>query len=131
MAGLAVSVRWTACPESICTGVPAIRSRYVPAAIPVVIVVSRLVVSLLIATKPLSPRENAIALAPLSHQWLISLPATTCRKRTMFLMDGSRCSQTHWPALAVSRLVAHVTGNVQPAASEGGPSEFCDGQANT
>src|SRR5213075_2831344 len=93
---------------------------------PVTMVVSSAVFSLLIATKPLSPRENAIALAPLSHQWLMSAPATTWRKLTIFRIDGSRCSQTHCPAVAVSRLDAHVTGNVQPFASEGGPREFSD-----
>src|SRR5712691_2837153 len=98
---------------------------------PVVIVVSRPVVSLLIATNPLVPRENAIAFAPLSHQWLMSLPATTWRKLTIFEIEGSRCSQTHWPAPAVSRLEAQVTGSVQPYGSDGGPSEFCDGQSNT
>src|SRR2546421_9756717 len=117
--------------ESICTGLPAIRSRYVPAAIPVVIVVSGPVVSLLLATKPLSPRESAIAFAPLSHQWLMSLPATTWRKLTIFRIDGSRCSQTHWPPAAVSRLDAQVTAVVQPFASDGGPSEFSEGQLNT
>src|SRR5712691_5694856 len=98
---------------------------------PVVIVVSRPVVSLLIATKPLSPRENAIAFAPLSHQWLISLPATMWRKLTIFRIEGSRCSQTHWPAAAVSRLEAQVTAVVQPFGSDGGPSEFSEGQWNT
>src|SRR2546426_2497384 len=97
---------------------------------PVVIVVSRPVVSLLIATKPLSPRENAMEFAPLSHQWLMSLPATMWRKLTIFRIEGSRCSQTQ-PTLAVSRLDAHVTAVVQPFASDGGPSEFSEGQLNT
>src|SRR5258706_1674012 len=98
---------------------------------PVVTVVSRPVVPLLIATNPLLPRENAIALAPLSHQWFTSVPATTWRKLTIFKIDGSRCSQTHWPAPAVSRLVAPLTGHLQPTPCEGGPSELCGGQAST
>ena len=98
---------------------------------PVVTVVSRPVVPLLMATNPLLPRENAIALAPLSHQWFTSVPATTWRKLTIFKIEGSRCSQTHWPIPAVSRLEAQTTGVVQPVASEGGPSEFCAGQLNT
>src|SRR5207249_1114857 len=86
--------------------------------------------SLLMATKPLSPRENAIALVPSSHQWLTSVPATTRRKPTMFRIYGSRCSQTHCPIVAVSRLEAQVTLLVLPAASEGGPVEFPAGHAN-
>src|SRR5690348_9245007 len=82
------------------------------------------------ATNPLFPREKAIALAPLSHQWLMSVPATTRRKRTMFLIAGSRCSHTHSPSTAVSRLDAQVTFTVQPLASEGGPIEFSSGQSN-
>src|SRR5258707_4095106 len=98
---------------------------------PVVMVVSRPTVSLLIATKPLAPRENAIAFAPLSHQWLMSVPATTWRKPTMFRIDGSRCSHTHWPTVAVSRLAAQLTAVVQPFASDGGPIELTDRQLNS
>src|SRR5258705_6873162 len=98
---------------------------------PVVTVVSRPVVPLLIATNPLLPRENAIALAPLSHQWFTSVPATTWRKLTIFRIDGSRCSQTHSPPPAVSRLDAQETAGGQPFAAQGGPSEFCAGQLNT
>ncbi|OLC42555.1 MAG: hypothetical protein AUI89_02600 [Gemmatimonadetes bacterium 13_1_40CM_3_65_8] len=53
------------------------RSWYVPAVIAVVTAVSTVPVPPLMATKPLSPREKAIAFAPLSHQWLMSVPATT------------------------------------------------------
>src|SRR5712691_13485200 len=84
----------------------------------------------LMATKPLSPREKAIALAPVSHQWLMSVPATTRRKLTMFRMAGSRCSHTHSPIIAVSRLDAHVTALVQPLASDGGPIALPAGQVN-
>src|SRR2546422_5801291 len=94
-------------------------------------VVSTPLVSLLIATKPLSPRENAIAFAPLSHQWLMSLPATMWRKLTIFKIDGSRCSQTHWPAAAVSRLDAQVTAVVQPFPPDGGPRDVSQGPLNT
>src|SRR5258706_7376884 len=87
-------------------------------------VVSRTVAPLLIATNPLVPRENAIAFAPLSHQWLMSVPATTWRKPTMFRIDGSRCSHTHWPTVAVSRLAAQLTAVVQPLASDGRPIEL-------
>src|SRR5258705_1150416 len=90
---------------------------------PVVTVVSRPVAPLLIATNPLLPRENAIALAPLSHQWFTSVPATMWRKLTIFRIDGSRCSQTHWPAPAVSRVDAQETAVGQAFASEGRPSE--------
>src|ERR1051325_6108371 len=86
--------------------------------------------SLLIATNPLSPREKAIALAPSSHQWFWSVPATTRRKLTMFRTYGSRCSHTHFPISAVSRLEEQVTGRVHPSASEGGPIEFPPGQLN-
>src|SRR5512146_1568273 len=97
---------------------------------PVAIVVSSAAASRLIATNPLSPREKAIASAPSSHQWLTSLPATTRRNRTMFLMAGSRCSHTHWPVVAVSRLDAQVTSLVLPLPSEGGPMALPAGQAN-
>src|SRR4029077_7053159 len=97
---------------------------------PVASVVSTTLLSRLIATNPLAPRENAMALAPSSHQWLTSVPATSFRKATMPRIDGSRCSHTHAPSLAVSRLDAHVTGSVQPLASEGGPMEFSAGQLN-
>src|SRR5439155_26188465 len=100
---------------------PEIKSRYVPGAMPVVMVVSWVLGSLLIATKPWAPREKAIALAPLSHQLLIFVPATTCRKLTICRIDGSRCSHTQCPIVAVSRLAAQVTAVVQPFASEGGP----------
>src|SRR5216117_1341321 len=42
----------------------------------------------------------------------------------MFRMYGSRCSHTHWPIVAVSRLDAHVTSFVLPPASDGGPIMF-------
>src|SRR6266516_817154 len=108
---------------------PVKMSQYVPGGIPVATVVSTPAPSQLMATKPLSPRENAMALVPSSHQWLTSVPATTLRKATMPRMYGSRCSHTHWPTVAVSRLDAHVTAVVQPFASDGGPMEFPAGQS--
>src|SRR5258705_11473022 len=96
---------------------------------PVVTVTASRVAAPLMATKPLSPRVNAIALAPSSHQWFTSVPATTLRKATMLRIDGSRCSHTHWPIVAVSRLEAQVTAVVQPLASDGGPMEFPAGAA--
>src|SRR5207247_6953820 len=101
-----------------------------PGGIPVAIVVSTTALSRLMATNPLSPRENAIAFSPLSHQWLRSVPATVLRNATMRRMEGSRCSHTHRPIAAVSRLEAQVTAVVQPFASEGGPMEFPAGQSN-
>src|ERR1051326_5280138 len=86
--------------------------------------------SLLIATNPLSPREKAMAVGASSHQWFWAVPATTRRKLTMFRRYGSRCSHTHLPISAVSRLEEQVTGRVQPSASEGGPIEFPPGQLN-
>src|SRR5947207_12673214 len=97
---------------------------------PVVTVVSSAVEPLLIATNPLVPREKAIALAPLSHQWFTSAPATRWRKLTIFKIEGSRCSQTHVPVVAVSRLDAQDTAVVQPLASDGGPIALPDGQSN-
>src|SRR5262245_29346239 len=108
---------------------PPITSQYVPGAIPVTTVVSTVDVSRLIATNPFVPRENAIAFAPLSHQWLTSVPATTLRNRTMFRIDGSRCSHTHSPSTAVSRLDVQVTLLVLPFESDGGPIEFSPGHA--
>ena len=102
-----------------------------PGGIPVATVAATGALSRLMATKPLLPREKARALAPLSHQWLMSVPATTRRKLTMFRRNGSRCSHTHWPIVAVSRLGAQVTSLVQPSASDGGPIEFPAGQSNT
>src|SRR5258708_11542727 len=93
-------------------------------------VVSRLVAPLLIATNPLVPREKAMAFAPLSHQWLMSVPATTWRKPTMFRIDGSRCSHTHWPTVAVSRLAAQLTAVGQPFPSDGRPISLPDGPLN-
>src|SRR2546422_1471246 len=130
IADLVVRVTWMAPPESMTARLPLRRSRYVPAVIPVVTVASSVLEPPLIATKPLSPRENAIALAPLSHQWLMSVPATTWRKLTMLRIERSRCSQTHCPIVAVSRLDAHVTFTVHPFASDGGPIEFPAGQSN-
>src|SRR2546430_288834 len=97
---------------------------------PVAIVVSSGTPSRLMATKPLSPRENATALAPSSHQWFTSLPATSFRKETILRMYGSRCSHTHWPTVAVSRLDAQVTSLVLPFASDGGPKSFPTGPAD-
>ena len=65
---------------------PVSRSQYVPDASPVVIVAVTGVVSRFKATNPLSPRENAMALAPLSHQPVWGVPATTRRNPTMFLI---------------------------------------------
>jgi hypothetical protein len=81
------------------------------------------------ATNPSVPRAKAIARAPLSHQFVIAVPATTLRKPTMVLIEGSRCSQTHSPMTAVSREVAQVTGCVHPLASDGGPIELPPGQS--
>ena len=47
---------------------PVRTSQYVPGGMPVATVVSTGALSRLIATKPLSPREKAMALAPSSHQ---------------------------------------------------------------
>src|SRR5882762_5800336 len=95
---------------------------------PVVTVTARAGLLPLIATNPLSPRENAMALAPSSHQWFTSVPATTLRNPTMRSIERSRCSHTHWPTVAVSKLDAHVTAVVQPLASDGGPIAFPAGQ---
>ena len=81
---------------------PVSRSQYVPGARPVWIVAVSAMVSRFNATNPLSPRENAIALAPLSHQPVCGVPATTRRNPIMLRMEGSRCSQTHWPLVTVS-----------------------------
>src|SRR5512133_1812971 len=102
---------------------PLSRSQYVPAGSPVAIGATGVIdaVPRLMATKPLLPREKAIAFAPSSHQWLTSVPATRRRKPTMATMYGSRCSHTHWPIVAVSRLAAQITLLVLPLASDGGP----------
>src|SRR2546430_17581780 len=97
---------------------------------PVAIVVSSGTPSRLMATKPLSPRENATALAPSSHQWFTSLPATSFRKETILRMYGSRCSHTHSPAVAVSRLGGQGTSLVLPSASDGGAMWVPARQAN-
>src|SRR5438132_153021 len=62
---------------------PVSRSQYTPGGTVVATVVASAVVPRLIATKPLSPRENAIALMPSSHQSTTSVPATVRRKRTI------------------------------------------------
>src|SRR2546422_2556613 len=116
--------------QAAATSPPVKMSQYVPGSIPVAIVVSTAALSRLMATKPLVPREKAMALAPSSHQWLTSVPATSFRKATIPRMDGSRCSHTHTPIVAASRLDAHVTSLVLPPASDGGPIMFPAGQAN-
>src|SRR5262245_55150691 len=109
---------------------PPIRSQYVPDAIPVATVDCTRVDPLLIETNPLSPRVKAIALAPSSHQWFTSVPATIRLNATMFRIDGSRCSHTQSPICAVSIDAAHCKGVVLPAASDGGPIELPEGHAN-
>src|SRR5688500_2811403 len=101
---------------------PVSRSQYVPAGRPLEIEAASDVTSRLIATNPLSPRENAIACWPLLHQRLTSLPATKRRKPTMRAIEGSRCSQPHWPIVAVSRLEAQLTALVSLATFDGGPA---------
>jgi hypothetical protein len=83
----------------------------------------------LIAMKPRSPREKAMALAPSSHQLAIGVPATTLRNATIAAILGSRCSHTQSPTLASSRPGAHATSFVAPLASEGGPMAFCAGRS--
>src|SRR2546428_9390171 len=121
----------TGSPAQAAANSPPVRmSQYVRGSIPVAIVVSTATAARLMATKPLVRREKAMALAPSSHQWLTSVPATSFRKATIPRMDGSRGSHTHWPTVAASRLDAHVTALVLPPASDGGPIMFPAGQAN-
>ncbi len=61
-----------------------------------------------------APRAKAMAFAPLSHQWLIGCPPRRGGSATMLRIAGSRCSQTHWPNVAVSRLAAQVRARVFP-----------------
>src|SRR5207247_11258050 len=91
---------------------------------PVATVVSTGALSRLIATKPLSPREKAMALPPSSHHLLMSVPATSFRKATIPRMYGPRCSHTRWPTVAPSRHDAHLTPFVSPPASAGGPIQL-------
>src|SRR6185503_8604219 len=54
--------------------------------------------SLLITTKPLSPRPNAIWLPPLSHQSVVNqLASVALRNATMLPIGRKRCSQTQPP----------------------------------
>src|SRR5690349_16305021 len=77
---------------------PLVTSQYVPGGILVCKVFFSSESSRLIATKPLSPRPNAIALLPLLHQSVTCrLDEVKLRKPTMPAISAHRCSQTHRP----------------------------------
>src|SRR5690348_8250093 len=73
-------------------------SQYWPAARLVWNVRDRLVLSLLMTTKPRSPRPNAIWLPPLSHQSEVNqLGRVALRNETMLPIGRNRCSHTQPP----------------------------------
>ncbi len=84
--------------------------------------------SRLIATKPLSPRENAMALPPLCQRPARAVPATARRKPVMARITGSRCSQTHSPMLTVSKVAPQRTTS---ATSSEHSEQDADGEPDT
>src|SRR5437773_2078978 len=83
--------------------------------------------SRLMTMKALSPRPKAIWFEPLSQKSTTGLAPATRRNATMLAMDRARCSHTHSPGIADAGTAAQrgtkaaYTGDVLPAASDGGP----------
>jgi hypothetical protein len=76
-------------------------------------------VSPLIAMNPLSPRQNAIWLFPLSHQFVTAVPNTALLNWDMWTICLHLCSQTHPPPQVPSGLIG--TSSVIPSVL-GGPA---------
>src|SRR4029079_5036069 len=101
--------------------------QYWPAARLVWNVRDRLLLSLLMTTKPRSPRRKAIWLLPLSHQSEVSqLASVALRNETMLPIGRNRCSHTQPPTDWLKHAGCETPPSQGPreapvAATHGGP----------